>query len=54
MGATAEIPDTLQAIKYIQQLLIHVYREQHYPIIHIILTYHADGYNVVDLCYRHL
>jgi hypothetical protein len=52
MGATAETPDTLQAVKYIQQHLIHVYREHHYPIIHIILPYHAEWYNVVDLCNR--
>jgi nicotinamidase-related amidase len=49
-GAIAEIPGTLQAVHYIQ-LLVHVYREQDYPIIHIIRLYHADGSNV-DLCRR--
>ena len=48
MGAIAEIPGTLQAIQYIQRLA-QVYREQGYPIIHIIRLYHADGSNV-DLC----
>ena len=50
MGAIAEIPGTLQAVQYIQ-CLVYVYREQCYPIIHIIRLYHADGSNV-DLCCR--
>jgi nicotinamidase-related amidase len=50
MGATAEIPGTLQAVQYIQRL-VHVYRERGYPIIHIIRLYRADGSNV-DLCRR--
>jgi nicotinamidase-related amidase len=50
MGAIAEIPGTLQAIHYIHRL-VQVYREQGYPIIHIIRLYHADGSNV-DLCRR--
>jgi hypothetical protein len=46
MGATAEIPGTLQAVQYIQHL-VQVYRKQDYPIIHIIRSYyHADGSNV--------
>jgi nicotinamidase-related amidase len=50
MGATVEIPGTLQAVQYIQRL-VHVYRERGYPIIHIIRLYRADGSNV-DLCRR--
>jgi nicotinamidase-related amidase len=50
MGAIAEISGTLQAVYYIQRLA-QVYREQGYPIIHIIRLYHADGSNV-DLCRR--
>jgi nicotinamidase-related amidase len=50
VGAIAEIPGTLQAIHYIHRL-VQVYREQGYPIIHIIRLYHADGSNV-DLCRR--
>jgi nicotinamidase-related amidase len=50
MGAIAEIPGTLQAVQYIQRL-VQVYREQGYPIIHIVRLYHADGSNV-DLCRR--
>jgi hypothetical protein len=50
MGAIAEISGTLQAVQYIQRLA-QVYREQGYPIIHIIRLYHADGSNV-DLCRR--
>jgi nicotinamidase-related amidase len=50
MGATAEIPGTLQAVQYIQHL-IQVYREHGYPIIHIIRLYRVDGSNV-DLCRR--
>jgi nicotinamidase-related amidase len=50
IGAIAEIPGTLQAIQYIQHLA-QVYREQGYPIIHIIRLYHADRSNV-DLCRR--
>jgi nicotinamidase-related amidase len=50
MSAIAEIPGTLQAIQYIQRV-VQVYREQGYPIIHIIRLYHADGSNV-DLCRR--
>ena len=45
VGAIAEIPGTLQAIHYIHRL-VQVYREQGYPIIHIIRLYHADGSNV--------
>jgi len=47
-GASAEIPGTLQAVKYIQRLIQH-YREKGYPIIHIIRLYQVDGSNV-DLC----
>ena len=50
IGATAEIPGTLQAVQYIQRL-VQVYREHGYPIIHIIRLYCADGSNV-DLCRR--
>ncbi len=50
IGAIAEIPGTLQAVQYIQ-CLVQVYREQEYPIIHVIRLYHADGSNV-DLCCR--
>ena len=50
LGATAEIPGTLQAVHYIRHL-VQVYREQGYPIIHIIRLYHADGSNV-DVCRR--
>ena len=51
MDATAKIPGTLQAVQYIQRL-VQLYREHHYPIIHIIRLYRADGSNV-DLCRRH-
>ena len=50
IGATAEIPSTLQAVYYIQRF-VQVYREQGYPIIHIIRLYRVDGSNV-DLCRR--
>jgi nicotinamidase-related amidase len=50
MGATAEIPDTLHAVQYIQHL-VHVYTEKGYPIIHIIRLYHTNGSNV-ELCRR--
>jgi nicotinamidase-related amidase len=50
MGATAEVPGTLKAVHYIQRLA-QVYREQGYPIIHIIRLYRVDGSNV-DLCRR--
>jgi nicotinamidase-related amidase len=48
--STDEIPGTLQAVQYIQHL-VHFYRENGYPIIHIIRLYRADGSNV-DLCRR--
>ena len=50
MGATAEVPGTLQAVHYIQRF-VQVYREQGYAIIHIIRLYRVDGSNV-DLCRR--
>ena len=50
IGAAAEIPGTLQAVKYIQRL-IRKYREQEAPIIHIIRLYNADG-SIADLCRR--
>jgi nicotinamidase-related amidase len=50
MNAIAEIPSTLQAVYYIQRF-VQVYREQGYPIIHIIRLYRVDGSNV-DLCRR--
>jgi nicotinamidase-related amidase len=50
IGSTAEIPGTLQAVQYIQHL-VHFYRENGYPIFHIIRLYRADGSNV-DLCRR--
>jgi nicotinamidase-related amidase len=49
-GAIAEMPGTLQAVQYIQRL-VQAYREQGYPIIHIVRLYRADGSNV-DLCRR--
>jgi len=50
IGATAEIPGTFQAVQYIRRLILE-YREQGYPIIHLIRLYNADGSNV-DLCRR--
>jgi nicotinamidase-related amidase len=50
ISAAAEIPGTLQAVQYIQHL-VHFYRENGYPIFHIIRLYRADGSNV-DLCRR--
>jgi nicotinamidase-related amidase len=49
-GAIAQTPGTLQAVQYIQRL-VQAYREQGYPIIHIVRLYRADGSNV-DLCRR--
>ncbi|MBV9178174.1 MAG: isochorismatase family protein [Nitrososphaeraceae archaeon] len=34
-GAIAEMPGTLQAVQYIQRL-VQAYREQGYPIVHIV------------------
>ena len=50
IGATSEIPGTFQAVQYIQRLILG-YREQGYPIIHLITLYNTDGSNV-DLCRR--
>jgi nicotinamidase-related amidase len=44
-GAIAEISGTMQAVPYIQRL-VQQYREQGFPIIHIIRLYQADGSNV--------
>jgi nicotinamidase-related amidase len=45
---TAEIPGTLQTVRYIKPL-VEAYRKRGYPIIHVIRLYRADGSNV-DLC----
>jgi nicotinamidase-related amidase len=50
IGATAEIPGTLQAVEYIHRLILE-FRKQGYPIIHVIRLYNAHGSNV-DLCRR--
>ncbi len=49
-GATVEIPGTMQAVPYILAL-VQKYREQGFPIIHIIRLYRVDGYNI-DLSRR--
>jgi nicotinamidase-related amidase len=51
LGATSEIPGTLQAIPYIQ-CLVQSYRGLRLPIVHVIRLYCRDGSNV-DLCRRH-
>jgi nicotinamidase-related amidase len=51
MGATSEMPGTLQAIPYMQ-CLVQSYRGLRLPIVHVIRLYCRDGSNV-DLCRRH-
>jgi nicotinamidase-related amidase len=51
MGATSEVPGTLQAIPYMQ-CLVQSYRGLRLPIVHVIRLYCRDGSNV-DLCRRH-
>lgn len=43
--AIAEIPGRMEKVPYIQRLVRH-YREEGFPIIHIIRLYRADGSNV--------
>jgi nicotinamidase-related amidase len=49
-SGNAEIPGTLQAVRYIKPL-VEVSRKRGYPIIHVIRLYRADGSNV-DMCRR--
>ena len=51
-GAPAEIPGSLEVLPAIQDL-VHAFRENEIPIVHVVRLYKPDGSNV-ELCRREL